>query len=255
MTGMQLTYNGRRADLANPIDISIAVTGASKQLRAFGSTGATVAPYKAGSFIGDVAAGGSCNCALYHFSPHLHGTHTEGVGHITAQKFPVHALLKSGLMPCVLVTVEPVKDDGDFIINRSSLQAAGASPKEFLTALIVRTTPNNAGKRLRDYTTAAPAYFAPDAMREIVELGVQHLLCDLPSVDKADDGGKLANHRLFWGVGAADTKVAVPSSKTITELVYVPDEVADGIYFLDLQLAAFDGDAAPSRPVLYKVLP
>ncbi len=251
MSSIALTYKGRQADLANPIDISIAVTGAASQLKAFGSDGAEVAPYRAGSFVGDVAQGGSCNCAMYHFSPHLHGTHTEGVGHITAQKFPVHQLLKSGLMPCVLVTVSPVADNGDMVIAKNSLPDAN----DFLTALIVRTKPNDGGKVTRDYAHRPAAYFTAEAMLHIVSLGVQHLLCDLPSVDKSDDGGRLEAHRIFWGVAAGETKVTRPSHKTITELVYVPDEMQDGNYFLDLQLAAFDGDAAPSRPVLYKVLP
>ena len=251
MNGMALMFNGYKADLENPIDISIAVTSAEKQLQAFGSKGAESMPYRAGSFVGDVGAGGSCNCSLYHFSPHLHGTHTEGVGHITAQKFPVHQLLKSGLMSCVLVTVTPVSENGDMVIAKNLLPAAN----NFMTALIVRTAPNGADKITHNYGRQPAAYFTAEAMRHIVSLGVQHLLCDLPSVDKADDGGKLEAHRIFWGVAAGETAVKTPPAKTITELVYVPDNVPDGNYFLDLQLAAFDGDAAPSRPVLYKVLP
>jgi hypothetical protein len=38
---------------------------------------------------------------------------------------------------------------------------------------------------------------------------------------------------------------------TITELIYVPAEVNDGLYLLNLQVAPFVADAAPSRPVLY----
>jgi hypothetical protein len=40
---------------------------------------------------------------------------------------------------------------------------------------------------------------------------------------------------------------------TITEFIYVPDAIEDGTYFLELQLAPFENDASPSRPVLYKV--
>jgi arylformamidase len=43
--------------------------------------------------------------------------------------------------------------------------------------------------------------------------------------------------------------------RTITEMIHVPGEVPDGDYLLELQLPHFINDAAPSRPVLYAVLP
>jgi hypothetical protein len=76
----------------------------------------------------------------------------------------------------------------------------------------------------------------------------------MPSIDRLDDEGKLTNHRLFWDVPRGSTNVERPSAKTVTELVYVPDAVPDGSYVLNLQVAAFTADAAPSGPVLYRVL-
>jgi hypothetical protein len=40
---------------------------------------------------------------------------------------------------------------------------------------------------------------------------------------------------------------------TITELAFVPDDVKDGLYLLNLQVAPFDNDAAPSRPLLFRL--
>ena len=37
-------------------------------------------------------------------------------------------------------------------------------------------------------------------------------------------------------------------------MIYVPDEVLDGDYLLELQVPHFINDAAPSRPVLYAPL-
>jgi len=42
-------------------------------------------------------------------------------------------------------------------------------------------------------------------------------------------------------------------TRTITELIYVPNSVTDGEYLLELQVAAFENDASPSRPVLYNI--
>jgi hypothetical protein len=92
-------------------------------------------------------------------------------------------------------------------------------------------------------------------MHWVVERGVTSLVVDLPSLDRADDGGTLAAHRVFWGlpVGALDARQARRGRALVTELAYVPDHVPDGLYLLDLQVPAFAADAAPSRPVLYPV--
>ena len=36
-------------------------------------------------------------------------------------------------------------------------------------------------------------------------------------------------------------------------MVFIPDEVEDGDYLLNLQIAPFFADVAPSRPILYKI--
>lgn len=221
-----------RVDLASPLDISIPVTFGKKQLTAFGGPAAMRKPYKAGTFIGDTRKGGSCNCEVYTFSPHLNGTHTEGVGHITRARVKVPQV---GLAGATLVTVMPKKG------RITAAMLKGLAPIE---ALIIRTRPNPPTKRTRNYSKIEPPYLTADAMHHIVKLGVKHLLVDFPSVDKVDDA-KLTAHCIFW------TKN--PKKKTITELIYVPNKIKDGAYLLNLQVAAFDADAAPSRPVLYKV--
>jgi hypothetical protein len=41
---------------------------------------------------------------------------------------------------------------------------------------------------------------------------------------------------------------------TITELIFVPNKVKDGTYILNLQIAPFENDASPSKPIVYKIL-
>ncbi len=219
-------------DLENPIDISIPVSFGKKQLVAFDGPPAKRHAYKAGSFVGDVRHGGSCNCEVYTFSPHLNGTHTECVGHITKERISVPNV---GLIMVTLVTVTP---------KNGLITGAMLKKLEPIEALVVRTLPNSKAKATRNYSKNEPPYLTADAMHHIVKLGVQHLLVDFPSVDKVDDA-KLTAHHIFWQKNA--------KKKTITELVYVPERVRDGHYLLNLQVAAFEADAAPSRPVLYKV--
>ena len=81
------------------------------------------------------------------------------------------------------------------------------------------------------------------------EKGVKHLLIDLPSVDKEKDDCQLLAHHAFW-----NTKGKLRMDATITEFIYVSNKVEDGRYFLNLQIAPFENDAAPSKPILYKII-
>jgi hypothetical protein len=73
-------------------------------------------------------------------------------------------------------------------------------------------------------------------------------LVDLPSVDKEKDEGKLLAHNAFW-----NTDGPLRMDATITEFIYVPNDVADGEYLLNLMVAPFENDATPSKPILYKI--
>ena len=77
----------------------------------------------------------------------------------------------------------------------------------------------------------------------------------MPSVDKEHDEGKLVAHKAFWNV--TDVTNLNPDARinaTITELIFVANEVTDGSYLLNLQIAAFENDASPSKPILYVIL-
>ena len=93
-----------------------------------------------------------------------------------------------------------------------------------------------------------------DAAIFIRESGIQHLLIDLPSVDKEQDEGNLLAHKAFWNVKNVNhLNTDARRNATITEMIYVPDEVTDGNYLLNLQIVSFENDASPSKPVLYKI--
>ena len=100
-----------------------------------------------------------------------------------------------------------------------------------------------------------PPFFTNDAMLYIKELGVRHLLVDFPSLDRLFDDGMLSNHRIFWNValGTAEATPASLTNKTVTEMIYADNELADGRYLLSMQYPSFIADAAPSKPVLYPI--
>lgn len=232
-------------------ELSIPLHFDGPQPNAFGADAATSNP------IGDTRDGSSVNFDRYTFIPHCNGTHTECVGHITDERISVLDCLTDVFVAAVLVSLEPEKvDGGDLVITHSSLQAASVGKAaDTPTALIVRTLPNNEIKLTRRYGEGnVPPYFTAEAMEYIVACGFRHLLVDMPSIDRMFDEGKLTNHRLFWNVepGSREINPATRMESTITELIYVPNEVADGEYLLNLQIAPFVADCSPSRPILIK---
>jgi len=86
-------------------------------------------------------------------------------------------------------------------------------------------------------------------------LEVQHLLVDLPSIDREEDDGMLLSHCTFWEFERKTEELSGKnySTRTITELCFIPERVTDGIYILNLQVAPFHLDAAPSKPILYTI--
>ena len=83
----------------------------------------------------------------------------------------------------------------------------------------------------------------------ILECGIEHLLLDLPSVDREQDEGKLACHKIFWKYPEEPRLHC-----TITELIFVPDSIRDGNYLLQIQIPNICLDAVPSRPFLYQAI-
>ena len=224
--------------MSRSFDLSIPVAFSGPRVGAFGAPDARSAALEVDVFVGSVARGGSCECATVTFTPHCNGTHTESVRHLTGAGPAPYELVDTILMPAALVTVTP--EDG--AVTRRALEGAWRADADPVRALIVRTLPNDDAKRTARWGDDRTApYFAVDAIELIVARGVEHLVFDGPSLDPMADGGKLAAHRAFFG--------ARPRG-TATELAFVPDMATDGAYELNLQVAAFDSDAAPSRPVI-----
>ena len=263
VAGKSFRFDSNRSE-----DLSIPVKFNEEQPNAFGVPRASSKAFEEGTVIGDTRKGGACNFEEIKLIPHCNGTHTECIGHITDHRYSIQEQLKDTFIPATLITVRPEsalssresyvpeKEDDDLIITEASLKESLSSvSKDFLTGLIIRTLPNSHSKMNRSYSDYKAPFFSTEAMRLIAEMNVDHLLVDLPSVDRSNDGGKLSVHRIYWNMEAGTHKVSDTSNlyKTITEMIYVPDEIADGNYLLNLQIAPFVSDASPSRPVIFPI--
>jgi kynurenine formamidase len=249
---MKATINNLQIDLSKPIDISLPLSNSSKNPIAWYLDGPKIEPVVAESFVGSVTKGGATNFNNIRFNPHAHGTHTECLGHITNDFYSINQSLKTFFFEAVLISVTPQKQNEDWIISKEDLVNLLHDTK--CKALIIRTLPNDSEKKSRNYSHTNPTYLTEDAAIYIRESDIQHLLIDLPSIDKEKDGGKLVAHKAFWNVKNTE-KVNKDArfEATITEMIFVPDEVVDGKYILNLQIASFENDATPSKPVLYKL--
>ena len=299
---MNFGHGEIRVDLTSPVSLAIDLDFSQAQPRHFGAPPATSRPFAVPGFSGSVAHGASCNCQTLTLIPHCNGTHTECVGHLTREPLDAYRVAPLGLLPALLVTIEPVDaatsrestepapQPGDQLITRRALEtswlaatqsgatgaasanARSASPFEFDAAtdahadartptpftpraLIIRTLPNAPTKQYQDYSDSTPPYLTREAASLLVERGIEHLVVDLPSIDRSHDEGRLTAHRIFFGLppGSVTLAQATRARATVTELAFIPDTTPDGAYLLELQVPALGGDAVPSRPLLYRL--
>ena len=257
-----------RLDLTRPVSLAIPLDFSADQPRHFGAPAASSRPFAVPGFSGSVAQGASCNCNTLTLIPHCNGTHTECVGHLTREPLDAHRVVPLGLLPALLLSIEPVparaSSEGteptpqptDLLITRRSLEESWATAPFQPRALVLRTLPNPPTKQHQDYSNQTPPFLSREAAEFLVERGIEHLVVDTPSIDRSHDEGRLTAHRIFFGLPRGDTTLAhvTRAQATVTEFAYIPDTVADGPYFLELQVPALGGDAVPSRPLLYPIL-
>jgi len=248
-------------DLSRPISLALDMEFSGREPRHFGAPAPITQPFAVPGFSGSVATGASCNCSTITLTPHCNGTHTECVGHLTVEKSDAHRVLPAGLLPAVVLSVRavsagstsetttPAPHAEDFLITRAALETAWASVGLFPAnpqAVVIRTRYPATAQEPSPYLTRA-------AVEWLVARGLEHLVIDLPSIDRAHDEGRLTAHRIFFGLPPRSRALgeATRRHSTITELACIPDRVPDGFCLLELQAPAIGGDAVPSRPLIY----
>jgi len=240
-------------DFSKPLDISINLNNTDENPIAWYIEKPVIEPVIFGDWIGKVSEGkSSTNFNNIFFNPHGHGTHTECLGHITREFYSINDSLKTFFFLAELISVQPEKQGEDFVITKKQIEKA--LDRKTPEAIVIRTLPNSKEKLSKNYSNTNPPYLAEKASEFIREIGIKHLLIDLPSVDKEHDEGKLLAHKAFWNVkNVQELNDDARLDATITEMIFVKDEILDGSYLLNLQIASFENDASPSKPILYKI--
>lgn len=242
---LPVEWNGKTlyADLNQGLSIAIPMDPHHPQPNAFYAPLFEAAPHKEGDWVGDTREGASVNFYNLRINPHGNGTHTECVGHITRERYSIHEALGAGAWVAQLISVYPsVQENGDRVIDTLDWDAG-------VEALIIRTMPNHADKMARQYGGTNPPYLDAGVAERMAATGIIHLLLDLPSVDREEDGGALSAHKAYWRYPEN-----IRQNATITEMVYIDNVVPDGLYLLQIQIPAIALDASPSRPFIYPLL-
>jgi arylformamidase len=218
-------------------DLSLPVTRNGLQ-RAFNLPAATFEPFRYEQIVLALKEGGSVNCEMISVYPHGNGTHTETSLHVLENGPFISEIKLPAFMLAHIVTVKPELSDENRVIKQLPEHI-------FLNeaeAVIIRTAPNLDVKKTLNYSNTHPVYFDDKLLRKLKENGIKHLLTDLPSVDAETDGGLMLAHKAFFQENP---------EATITELIFVPDSLSDGLYLLNLQISSIETDAVPSRPIVF----
>jgi arylformamidase len=249
-------------DFDGAVSLALALDFTRPHPRHFGAPAATSEAFSVGSFEGAVARGASCNCRRVVLIPHCNGTHTESASHLTLAQRPLHEILPVAPLDALLLSVRPVAaaacdedslpppEPTDRLITRAAVLAAWRVHGDVRPAALLLHT----GTRWDD---PAPPFISRQLMQELVERGIQHLVTDLPSVDRLADEGRLTAHRIFFGLpaGSTDLAAAARPMASITELAGFPPHLPAGPCALQIQVPAWSGDAVPSRPLYLPLRP
>ena len=249
----------------NATNLSIRVKPNSPDnVKAFGLPSIEEKGFEAGDFIGSIDDGGYLNCKILTIAPHGMGTHTESIRHIVADGPPVCEIVPLVPIRIRLVTLSPVQltetsesyspgESTDLVLTEARLQILVKNlDNSDVIGLMIRST-GDVDKKDADYTGANPPFFTTEAMKYISSR-FEHLLVDLPSVDRESDDGQLLNHRSFWNVEAGQTHLRsdCKSQRSITEMIDVPALIKDGDYWCLIAVPNIETDALPSRVLIWK---
>lgn len=235
------------------IDLSIPLKTGTDNVNAWYCDPVSIEPVVAEGFVGDVNQGGAVNFKNIKLNPHGNGTHTECVGHISKENYTINQCLKEFHFLAQLVSVRPEiyrntefgQDDFRVDVEELKTKTKNWSNEK---AIIIRTLDNPKEKKAYQYSGTNPIYYTKEAIEHINKLGVEHLMVDLPSIDREEDHGELIGHRTFWNY--PDNPL---THKTISELLYIPDELKDGKYLVQIQIMSIENDASPSKIVAHQI--
>eukprot|EP00656_Telonema_subtile_P026441 TRINITY_DN28416_c0_g1_i1.p1 TRINITY_DN28416_c0_g1~~TRINITY_DN28416_c0_g1_i1.p1 ORF type:complete len:444 (+),score=74.56 TRINITY_DN28416_c0_g1_i1:191-1522(+) len=202
-------------------------------------------------------------------APDWQGTTLSCVGILSDKIITVQTVLhrQPTILPCTVLTVHlesigsvsetsftPCPMDTLCVTRRALELAMLTAPSTtlkpgFLTALCIRTR----------HAAAQTAGFSVEAMDWILGHGVHHLLVDQPSLDLHGLTSQCSMNQAraaMFGLTRSQSPVAASlnaAHNTFTCSIFVPPQVKDGIYMINLAPGSFHCARVPAAPVLHTI--
>jgi len=236
-----------QTDLSKPISLALPLRANASSVRAWGAPEVSIEPVQAGDWIGAVTAGAPVNFMNVCINPHGNATHTETLGHI-APNWASNTVLRLLPNAPLVANLRDVPTNASASGGRTVCFAALRDDPPNTPAVILRAL----GEHHEDqnFTGEDPPFFEAKDLAWLASLGVQHLITDLPSVDREEDGGALAAHHAWWQYPSSPRFNA-----TITELARLNQHLSQGLYLLQLNPLPLAADASPCNPLIYPLHP
>ncbi len=243
---LQLGNQHITIDLQNKIPCFFSLVNGENNPRCFYLPYPSYEPFRIGTFVGSIEEGGAANCMVVTVAPHGAGTHTECIGHIANGDYSISNTLTHSFFLGYFSKVGVSAVGEDKVVSHSEIQEILLKLPKETSSLALKIE----GNFSVDNSGTNPAYFLPETMELIVKYGIEHLIVNIPSVDKEEDGGILAAHHTFWNYKRSGSP---RFGATITELATFPEDLEAGSYMVEIQIAPIHSDASPSRIFLYPI--
>lgn len=240
---LSIILDGRSLDLENMSEISLPIDFLMQTERAWYIGPPMRKPVKLSNWTGSTECGGSVNFYNLTINPHAHGTHIETAWHID-HTLSFQPIVKQLFHRTYLHSCSSLSD------HSLDLSSLWPNLPDNISALVLRTLPNESIKCSFNYSHSNPPYLKPADAAKLAQSGISILLIDLPSIDPEFDDGVLAAHRQFW----ENQKSGTVHSAIIGEFLYIPDSITDGEYALHIQHPSMNSDAIPARIYLIPYL-
>jgi hypothetical protein len=174
----EVTIAGQRyrVDFSRPRPIAIPLDPHGPQPAFFTERPASARPLRVGDYVGSVSLGGSCNAEEISLVPHCHGTHTEGIGHVSSHPVAVQECIYPGPSLAMLVSLESTPDAQPLLPHTDLAACIDAFWRDGTEAIVIRTLPNQRAKSHTDYAAAPYPVLEAGAIGLLAELPLKHLL-------------------------------------------------------------------------------
>lgn len=227
-----LKIEDRVFTLQNPISVgrTISLQPQYRSSGAFHLPKFLTSTFEVGDFIGDMKRGGSCRVDLHRYSPH-NLTHIESSAHIDENGITLDKIDRNKLSGTVFLA-DLSSIISDFVKWEHLIDKFDHTKMD---ALAIKTS-SSLLPQDKDFTQSDAMAVHHTTAQKFIDLGIDLIILDLPSMDKETDS-TLASHKIFF-----ESDKTTRSQNVIIELAHFHN-LKEGYYYFVLTPPILQTDA------------